>query len=281
MLDATTEVCGHASRTVKFLRGQAVFVPRDDDIYVASYPRSGTTLTQVLVHLLVTGRTDFSFEHLSEVSPWWERSLAWRSESPDLLAALPSPRVFKTHLPRSWLPDRGRFLYVVRAPADVALSYYFLYRRYLRYDGDFRQFFDKFLAGDVQYGSCFRHVAGWRKHAQDPDIHFLDYEDLVHDGAATIRQVADFLGIEPAPERIQEILDQTRFARMKRDQEKFDHEGELLRQWGIRAGDFLRSGTVGEGDATMSPQQRTSLAKMEQRKYLLPHLEWRLPAFLR
>ena len=40
------------------------------------------------------------------------------------LARLPSPRIFKTHLPRRWLPATGRFVGLVRDPADVALSYF-------------------------------------------------------------------------------------------------------------------------------------------------------------
>jgi hypothetical protein len=45
-----------------------MFAPRPDDIYVASYPHSGTSLVQMLVfHLLSDAGTTFG--HVSEVMP--------------------------------------------------------------------------------------------------------------------------------------------------------------------------------------------------------------------
>jgi hypothetical protein len=280
VLDRVAAAVGDASRTVKFLRGRASFEPRADDVFVASYPRSGTTWTQVIVYLLVSGETEFRFAHLSEVSPWWERSLAWRSDAVDELRALPGPRVFKTHLPHGWLPPGARAVYVWRNPEDVAVSYYHLYRQYLRYQGSFADFFARFLRGDVQYGSWFRHMAGWEAQRESPRILFVPYDEMRGDCAAWVARIASFLELEVSAGRIAEIVRQTEFGHMKAAEDKFDHIGELWRQWGVKTGNFLREGRVTRGAGHISDDQRAALERAKVRPVRYPAIEWRLPAFL-
>lgn len=280
LLDGLAAAVGDASRTVKFLRGRASFEPREDDIYVASYPRSGTTWTQVLVHLLVTGDRELGFRHIADVSPWWERSLAWRADAVDSLAAQPGPRVFKTHLPHRWLPPGGRYLYVWRNPEDVAVSYYHLYRRYLGFEGSFAAFFERFLDGTLQYRSWFRHVAGWEAQRGAPGVLLVPYDDMRGAPEAWLRRIADFLAVPLTGARSAEILELTDFARMKAEHDKFDHIGELCRQWGIREGDFLREGRVARGAGHISAPQRAALERVRARRPRWPTFEWRLGAFL-
>lgn len=281
VLDRALTATADASRTVKFLQGRARFVERDDDVFVSSYPRSGTTWTLALVHLLVSGEDDFTFAHLSDVTPWWERSLAWRSEAAEELERLPGPRVFKTHLPRRWLPSRGRYLYAVRNPEDVAVSYFHLYRRYLRFSGTFDEFFERFLEGDLQYRSWFRHVAGWEADRDHPRVLLVPYDEMRKDTATWVRTIATFLGIPIDEARARRIAELTDFQRMKAAEDKFDHEGELLRQWGVREGAFIREGKVNRGGAELTAAHRARLEELRQAPVFLPAVEWRLPSFLR
>lgn len=280
ILDRAAGAVGDASRTVKFLRGRAAFEPRERDVFVASYPRSGTTWTQLLVYLLVSGQDELAFSHLAEVSPWWERSLAYRSDAPGEFAALPDSRVFKTHLPRRWLPAVGRCVYVWRDPADVAVSYFHLYRRYLGFDGEFGAFFERFLRGDVQYKSWFRHVAGWSAHRGDPQVLFVSYEEMRRDPRGELARIADFLGIPLTSARVEGLVAATDFQSMKAHEQKFDHLGELRLQWGIRDGAFVRSGRLGDGAKLLSSEQLRRLEREKDRSIRFPALEWRLPAFL-
>jgi hypothetical protein len=66
---------------------------REGDIVIGSYARSGTTLLQQIVHLLI-GR-DRPIRPMREISPWVE---AWCAPSADEINALPAPRILKTHL---------------------------------------------------------------------------------------------------------------------------------------------------------------------------------------
>lgn len=282
LLDTASETVADASRTVKFLRGKSAFQARPDDIYIASYPRSGTTWTQAITYLLVSGESNFDFEHLAEVSPWWERSLAWRTDSADRFATLAGPRMFKSHLPRRWLPNTGRILYIERDAGDVARSYYRLYRGYLGYQGSFADFLERFRRGQVQYGSWSRHLAGWHACRGEPGILFLRYEDLRANTGHVVGQIAGFLGLSVSEERIGAIVAAAGIDRMKREEDKFDHAGELLRQLGVKPGNFLGpNGHNGSTNALLSADDRQRLVKELGRSFWFPQVEWRLPAFLR
>lgn len=273
-------LAGDASRTARFLHGRARFQPRPDDVYVGSYPRSGTTWTLTLVQLLTSGAEKLEFDHLSDVAPWWERSLAWRADAPESMASLRSPRLFKTHLPRRWLPGPGRFLYVVRDPADVAVSYFHLHREYLSFTGSFDDFLGAFLEGRVQYRSYFRHVASWEVARADPRVLFLPYSALKADTAGWVLRIARFLSLRIGRDRARRIAQAAAFPKMKAAEAKFDHAGELLRQWGVRGRAFLREGADRRGRGVLDAQQHARLERARRERFIWPELEWRLPDFL-
>ncbi|ACY16684.1 sulfotransferase domain-containing protein [Haliangium ochraceum] len=269
-----------ASRTAKFLRGRLAFTHFDDDVFVSSYPRSGTTWTQLILYLLCSGADELSFEHLCLVSPWWERSLAWGNASDESFLALPRPRVFKSHLPHAWLPANARCVYVTRRGEDVAVSYYHLYRSHLGFEGSFDEFFERFLRGDLQYGSWFKHVAGWQQQRGNPRVLFLAYEDMKRAPEETVGHLADFLGLEVGAARVAEVAELSSFASMKAHEDKFDHLGELRLSRKIRPGQFIRSGTTGQASAYLSADQRARFASLTSTPLERPDIEWRLPDFL-
>lgn len=268
-----------AARVARFLRGRRHFEQRPDDIYIASYPRSGTTLTQWIVYLL-NHDTDTEFEHISHVSPWWERSLAWRNGAAGELNALPGPRVFKTHLLRRWLPSRARYIYVVRDGRDVAVSYYHLYVSHLAYTGSFERFWDQFLAGKLQYGSWFKHVAHWQKHKQDDNVLWLDFEALRDDLRGGILRIADFLAIHPSSATLDRVHELASLSSMKAMQDKFDHAGEILYQRQIRRGQFIRTGRIQQHVDYLSAQQQSAFLRAASRNGGRG-TEWRIHEFLR
>lgn len=274
-LDRARALLGDASRTVKFLRGRAAFAPRPGDVFIASYPRSGTTWLQAIAYLVASGSEELDFDHISDVAPWWERSLAYRSDAAARFAAMGSPRIFKTHLHRGWLPPGARAVYVERDPADVAVSYYHLYRDYLGFEGGLEDFVARFIAGEVQYGRWADHVASW---AGGPGVVRLFYEDLRRDPRPAIRQIAALLGVPVSSERVEAVVRATGFERMRAEQRKFDHLGEVGRQLGMRGGRFVRRGAVGESRRLIGEEQQRRLRTGAARR-ARPSL-WRLPTFL-
>lgn len=261
-------------RTAAFLRGRVLFRPRPDDVFVATYPRSGTTWMQFLLHLLV--RPQVEFRHVNEVCPWFERSLAIGSLGPEELERLPSPRILKTHLPRRWLPTGGHFVYIERDPADVLASYYELYRSYLGFGGTLDDFLERFVQGRVQYGSWWAHVEGWRRHEAEADVLWLRYEALRADPRAELRRVARFAGLPSDDARIAAAVEGASLSRMKELEARFDHATSLLLERGVVPRSFIRRGQVGEGARELSEAQRRRLDAAAGRSRREPGL----PAFL-
>ena len=187
-------------RVVHFLHQRQIFDSRESDIFVASYPRSGTTLLLNMVHLIVH-RLDDSFEHIDQVAPWFERQLANRRASAADLNELADPRLFKTHLPAHWLPRRGRRIYVQRNVQDVMQSYFHFYQQVLGEPITASEFCRRFSRGALQYGDWWSHVASYQQNRDDPHLLQLNYEELVHQPAPQVEQIAAFSGRLPARRR--------------------------------------------------------------------------------
>lgn len=258
---------GDLRRTAAFVRGRVLFEPRPTDVYVATYPRSGTTWMQFMLHLLVRGLEGPQAElaHIDEVCPWFERSLATGRLQPEDLQPLPSPRIFKTHLPRRWLPQgarpggAGRFVVIVRDPADVALSYYRLYQAYLGFTGSLDEFLERFAQGRVQYGSWWTHVRDWERHGGDDDVLLVRYEALRADPLAELRRVAAFAGLPTEEARLSAAVEGASLPRMKAMEERFDHATSLLLERGVSPRRFIGTGEVGGGARALTAQQRARL----------------------
>jgi len=227
------------------------YVPRADDVFIVTYPRSGTTWMQMILYQLTT---DGSMEipHIAEFCPWFEKS----QRSARGFELRPSPRIFKSHLSWRKIPKGpGKYIYVARDGKDVALSYYHLCRAYNGYEGTFAEFFERFLRGKADHGSWFRHVRDWWAHRQDPNVLFLTYEELTADLERCLHRIIAFCGFEVPPERIPRILERCRFSFMKENEAKFDPVLETLWEAGSQLNTFLRQGRVGEGAIALSHQQ--------------------------
>ena len=104
------------------------WAPRTDDVFIASFPKSGTTWTQQVVRLIYSrGLILDSDPSLHAIIPWLDDS----EDLPDLsvVDSMTSPRVFKSHNPYHLLPrkltESNRLIYVTRGAKDTAVSMYF------------------------------------------------------------------------------------------------------------------------------------------------------------
>lgn len=280
-LAALEQRTGDLRRVAAYAQGMLEFRPRADDIFIVTYPRSGTTWVQYMLHLLTRSGQEAPFEHISQVCPWFERSLAVGAVRAEDLEALPSPRVFKSHLPHAWLPSGVKVVYIQRDSLDVAMSYYHFYGSYLGYAGGLEPFLARFLRGDLQYRAWFDHVAGWRRRSGDPALCLLRYEALLADPGAGLGRLADFLGLSLSDDLRLLILGRCSFNAMKAQEHRFDFATELLLQRGTRRGAFLRQGRAGQGELEIPRDLREAFREREARMKGRRLPEWRLAAFLR
>ncbi len=235
--------------------------PEAGDIFVCTYPKCGTTWMQYIVYLLLRrgeplpagARLEDVFPHLEEVGA-------------DTARALAKPRLLKTHLPLSMAPfgPEGRYVVVARNPFDCAVSFFHHTRGFPKHydfaDGRFEDFFECFLAGEVDFGDYFAHLNSWYAQRAAPNVLFLTYEAMRADPEAAVRAVAGFLGPEHAvalgePGVLARVLEHSSFAGMRRDQRRWSS----ARPEGMP--EFVRKGLVGDWRSHFSADQARRLAQ--------------------
>ncbi|NXP12870.1 ST3A1 sulfotransferase, partial [Thinocorus orbignyianus] len=127
------------------------FEIRDSDVFLATYPKSGTVWTQNILSLILHEGHRNGTENMDIMDriPWLE----YNDKNMDY-ANLPSPRALATHLPYYLVPrdlrnKRARVIYVSRNPKDVMVSYYHFskYMTVLEEIPDFNLLMERFLAG--------------------------------------------------------------------------------------------------------------------------------------
>jgi sulfotransferase len=240
-------------------------VPEDDDVFVVSYPKSGTTWLQYIVWLLVRQRPLRSDERLTVCFPHLEEVGA------EAIGSLPRPRLIKTHLRRDMTPfsAAARYLVIVRNPFDTVVSFFHHTRGFPRHydfaDGTFAEFFECFIAGEVDFGDYFDHLASWGAEAARGNVLLLTYEGLSLDPGPEIRRIAAFLGEEASAgvatdAALGAVIDEASLGSMRRDQQRWS---SVRPDW---APAFVREGKVGRWQSLITPSQaRLLLAKFDRR----------------
>jgi hypothetical protein len=233
------------------------WVPRPDDVFIDSFPKSGTTWTQQIVRLVYSrGLIRDSDPALHAIIPWLDDS----EDLPDLsvVDTLTSPRVFKSHNPYHLLPckltESNRLIYVTRTAKDTAVSMYFHtfgFKMY-EYDEPIEHFIGEFMAGRVEYGPYWTHLSSWYVQRKRSNILVLHYEDMQRDLAATVARVAHFLDQPLTIEDIDRITELSTFSSMKKDpRTSMQLWDEEQRKPGMP---FMRKGKAGDWTNHFTPE---------------------------
>lgn len=216
----------------KIERLRTEFHVRPGDVFIVSYPKSGTTWVQQIVRLVQGGASSpDTGTKITDAIPWLEGS-----EMPgfgcDLslsdLEALPSPRLFKSHLPHEMIPGRplrtspAKYIYVARNPKDTAVSLYTFAKQLFHVSIGFTPFswnffLRKFLNGSLWFGDWYNHILGWWECRNEPNVLFLKYEDMQRDLPTVVMKIADFLGHKLESDKIESIARQCSFESMQSD----------------------------------------------------------------
>ena len=251
------------------------WVPRPDDVFIASFPKSGTTWTQQIVRLVYSrGLIRDSDPALHAIIPWLDDS----EDLPDLsvVDTLTSPRVFKSHNPYHLLPckltESNRLIYVTRTAKDTAVSMYFHtfgFKMY-EYDEPIEHFIGEFIAGRVEYGPYWTHLKSWHTQREQRNILVLHYEEMQVDLAATVARVAHFLDQPLTNEEIERIAQLSTFSSMKKDpRTSMQLWDEEQRKPGIP---FMRKGEAGDWANHFTPDLAQAFDK--EFKVKMARISW-------
>ena len=234
------------------------FTLKPDDVFIVTYPKSGTTWTQQIVRLLRNGGREDGLL-LDQSVPWLE--IIGSRFSADMhyhadIDALASPRAFKGHLPYSLVPGGlphttpAKYIYVARNPKDTHVSLWYHVLSIHRQAGLPTVPWDTFCSealhqSNLLYGSWFDHVLEWWEHRNEKNILFLKYEDMKKEPHKTVQAIAKFIGVEDSTgELIQEVVKKSSFSTMSRDAtaNKESYKGAVF----SHDSKFMRKGIIGD-----------------------------------
>lgn len=256
------------------------YTPRDDDVIIATYVKSGTTWMQAIVSHLIF--QDLQLRSLMEVSPWVDTSL-WpitKDELAKVLDAMEHRRFLKSHLPLDGLPFYSQVKYIVvgRDARDVFMSLWNHYRNYTpefyeranqpahvkrplpRCPEDVQEFWRQWMtrgwfaweSDGYPFWSILRHTQTWWDFRRLPNILFVHYNDLLQDLKGEIRRVARYLEIEASEQLLSDIAHAVSFDSMKRQAGRLVPDHEVTFRSGAQV--FVNKGTVGRWRAVLDEE---------------------------
>lgn len=249
-------------------RGLA-FQPKESDVIISPYGKSGTTWLQQIVHGLRT-RGAMDFEEITAAAPWLERAydLGIDPNAPQVGGL----RAFKSHLSWDDVPKGGKYICSVRDPKDVLVSFYHFFEGWWFEKGaiSMEDFAREFFVGRPPERRYWYHLASWWPQRDNPNVLLLSFEEMKQNLPQTVRTIADFIDIELDDELFDIVVRQSSIEFMKANKEKFDDH--LMRELSEKlsglppGGDSskVREGRVGDHKQELSEEIRKELDELWQ-----------------
>lgn len=208
---------------------------RADDVFIATYSKSGTTWMQQVVHQLRSGG-DAEFDEIMEVVPFLEVAVdAGIDPHADQRW---TPRAFKSHLMWRDIPKGARYITIFRDPRTVLTSLYRFFEGWWFEPGTISldEFACDIYLGGTASGHHWDHFVDWWPRIGDSDVFALCYEDMLAAPDAVPAVVACFLGITLDDARMRRVIKHCSRDHMTANARQFDEH--LLRRrrdaaWGL------------------------------------------------
>ncbi|XP_015928413.1 sulfotransferase ssu-1-like [Parasteatoda tepidariorum] len=279
------------------IRAAMKYKPTSKDIFVATYPKCGTTwMIQTVMLVLNKGQIPNTVKDYFSLCPFLEML------GPDEIGKMPGPGCIKIHFPFNLTPysPDAKYVYVARNPRDCCISFYYhtkLFPAYYFNDGTFEDFFELFIKGETDFNDYFDNLLSWYEHRNDPNVFFVTFEDMKQNPKETIKRLARFLGEEyesdvaENEEVLDEVVNKSSFEYMKNTTNKLFTEmldrSEEFAEWKIApkgfrhwarsnamalkagqgsSGTFIRNGGIHDMKIELTSEQEEKLQKRIQEK---------------
>ncbi|XP_010673229.1 cytosolic sulfotransferase 5 [Beta vulgaris subsp. vulgaris] len=291
----------HENQIQNILAFQSHYCARKSDLFVASFPKTGTTWLKSLLFAIVN-RVHYSTNHdQNPILANHPHELVYSLETdvysnafvyprPHHLDELSSPRLLSTHLPYSSLPESiktsgCKIVYITRNPLDTLVSLYHfsmkVMKKYFSMDvmkmilGMFYQtpsledFFEAFCEERIPFGPFFDHVAEyWKASSEQPDkVLFLKYEELKDDPILHVKRLAEFVGSPFTTEEesdgvIEQIIEMCSIKNMK--ELEANKSGVINKLFEKQS--YFRKGEVGDWTHYFTPPMVEKMKKIMDEK---------------
>ncbi|MFZ0769867.1 MAG: sulfotransferase domain-containing protein [Candidatus Sulfotelmatobacter sp.] len=202
------------------------------DVFVGSYPRSGSTWLRFMLLEILAGQSS-GFSNTNEMIP----DVGKHQSAVPVLPA--GGRLVKTHEP--FRAEYKKAIYLARDPRDVALSE-FAYQKALGLAGsDFDGYLQHFLRGEVNpFGSWSNHAISWTDAADSgrSEVLLVCFEELKSNSEQELSRIVDFLGVPVQAAKIRAAIANNSMDKM-RQKEKANPQRASAK------GKFICSGSAG------------------------------------
>ena len=230
--------------SLKIFRSGLNYKAQPEDIFIATYPKCGTTWTMNIVWLIVNGEPFPKEKKITEAMPHLEEVGA------EYVTTSSLPRIIKTHLPFQLLNynEKTKYIYCARNPLDCVVSAYYHTKGFSKLynfeNGTFDEYFDCFIEGQIDFGNYFENLKSWYVKKEKENILFILYEDMRSNTEKSINQIANFLGAKYAEKIknsnfLEEVLIHSSFDKMSKNQERWSSKRPENMP-------FIRKGKVGD-----------------------------------
>ncbi len=259
---------------------------RPDDIVVGTWAKSGTTLTQQLIHELLSGGEGLA---MAGGSPWVDcRFLMPLEPMEQMLAAQTGRRFMKTHSPFEAVPfsPQVKYVYIGRDSRDVLWSAYNHLTSFtdVAWDAinaaegpwpkwrqprmDVRSYYLHWIETDTTPGfhdlSFWDNVASWWNERRRPNLMLLHYGNIIADRRATLTRLADFLEIDLDPARLPGMAERCSIDHMRAALAASESPLEAFFENG--AASFINKGINGRWRDVLSPKEAAMADEVAARR---------------
>ncbi|XP_060071802.1 sulfotransferase 1B1-like [Ylistrum balloti] len=206
------DICpGNVADHLEKIRNMAY---RHDDVFIMSYPRSGTHWLREIVFMLMKGRAEYIIDD----------NIDFPIELLDMdtIEKEASPRIFYSHMPFQYLPRdhlarNGKVIGCVRNPKDVMASA-FHYFNNVAFEVEWDTYFNVLLEGNAPYGCWFAWRDQWGRMLEQQREHpplTITYEDTSRNLEGQVRRISEYLGLSYSDDLIEDITHACKFNNMK------------------------------------------------------------------
>ena len=246
------------------------YIPRSDDIIIATSMKSGTTWMQTIVmHLIFQ---DLQPRLIGDFSPWIDFRPPPRGERIKLIEAQTHRRFIKTHLPLDGLPYFPQVKYIVvgRDIRDLCMS---MWNHYGNYTAEMYQRFNEtpgrvgapcppcpetvnefwrdlmtrgwfdWESEGYPFWSVVRYIQTWWDFRHLDNILFVHFNNLLQNLEEEIQRIADYLNIDVKKDFLPQIANAVTFSTVKKNAEQYEGGMEAVMKGGAQT--FIHKGTNG------------------------------------
>ncbi|KAI5660066.1 hypothetical protein M9H77_28859 [Catharanthus roseus] len=288
---------------VGLLSIQEHFKPLPTDIFLCSFPKTGTTWLKALTFAIST-RNRFGPNHplLStlphECVPFLEVDLVHDGTNYNRDPQLPllATHVPYTSLPKSIIELGCKIIYICRDPKDTFVSlWYFLIKLTGRELGEitnhklcFQKEFEQFCEGKSSYGPFWDHVLEfWKASLENPErILFLKYEDMKKDNNLFyVRRLAEFIN-QPFSEEEedkgvpQKIMELCSFGNLSGLEVNKTGKHRADTGLGINNNAYFRKGEIGDWKNHLTKEMAETIDRIAEENLDLDSYEYQVYWFL-